>query len=149
MIEYSEFLSRIAAAAFCGFLVGIEREIKSKPLGARAYILTAAASATWMIFKLNFSIQTSEIDDGFSVDPTRLIQGLVGAIGFLGAGAIMSTTERGRLRGVASGAAIWGVGAIGVACGMGYVKEALTLAVLYGAVLFTYDVITPGDGDDS
>ncbi|WP_425093510.1 MgtC/SapB family protein [Tropicimonas sp. S265A] len=148
MIDYSEFLVRVGAAAFCGLLVGIDREAKSKPLGARAYILTSAASAMWIIITLNFSLQVNGLEDDLNVDPTRLIQGLVGAIGFLGAGAIISTTETGRLRGVASGAAIWGVGAIGVACGMGFVLEALTLSVGYVVVLNLYDWIV-GDEDDA
>lgn len=143
MIEYSEFLLRVGTAAACGFVIGIDRELKQKPLGARAYIMTAAASAMWMIITLNFSLDAEQMNRELNTDPTRLIQGLVGAIGFLGAGAIITTTESGRLRGVASGAAIWGVGAIGVACGMGYILEAVTLAVLYSIILFGYDWLSP------
>lgn len=139
MISYSDFLFRIGAALVCGLLVGLDREIKSKPLGLRAYIMTATASAAWIMLTLNFSIETSGDASDISLDPTRIIQGLVGAIGFLGAGAIISSHEAGRLRGVASGAAVWAVGAIGVACGMGYVAEGFTLAVLYAALLLVYD----------
>ncbi len=147
MIEYPEFLLRVGVAALCGLIVGIDREIKHKPLGARAYILTASASATWIIITLNFSLEALTMDEDLSVDPTRLIQGLVGAIGFLGAGAIISTTEEGRLRGVASGAAIWGVGAVGVACGMGYLAEALSLSLLFLVVLLCYGWISKRQED--
>lgn len=147
MIDYPEILLRVAVAAACGILVGIDREIKSKPLGARAYVLTASASAMWMIITLNFSVEAADLHEDLKVDPTRLIQGLVGAIGFLGAGAIIGTTDAGRLRGVASGAAIWGVGAIGIACGLGFLIEAVTLAVLYFLVLNLYDLVVADDAD--
>ena len=148
MIEYSEFLVCVGATALCGLLVGIDRKVKSKPLGARANILTSVVFAMWIIIMLNFSLQVNRMEDDLNIDPTRLIQGLVTAIGFLVAAAINSTTETGRLRGVASGAAIWGVGAIGVACGMGFVLEALTLSVGYVVVLNLYDWIV-GDEDDA
>lgn len=146
MIGFEEFLIRMCVAAACGLLVGIDREIKSKPLGARAYILTSSASAAWLMVTLNFSLEVVDIDNGISVDPSRVIQCLVGAIGFLGAGAIISTSGHGRLRGVASGAAIWGAGAIGIACGMGYLAEAVALSILYFIVLNVYDMIV-GDED--
>lgn len=138
MIEFPEFVLRVLFAGGCGLLVGVDREIKNKPLGAQAYLLVALASAALMVVTLNFSLGTLAEDDDLVMDPTRLIQGIVGGIGFLGAGAIMTNDESGRLRGVASGAAIWGAGVIGVACGLGYLKEAAFIAVLIFAILNLY-----------
>ena len=135
MIEFPEFVLRTLFAGGCGLLVGVDREIKNKPLGAQAYFLVALASSALMVVTLNFSLGDAGNDDDLMMDPTRLIQGIVGGIGFLGAGAIMTTDESGRLRGVASGAAIWGAGAIGVACGLGYLKEAAFISVLIFAIL--------------
>lgn len=135
MIEFPEFVLRTLFAGACGLLVGVDREIKNKPLGAQAYLLVALASSALMVVTLNFSLGDAGNDDDLTMDPTRLIQGIVGGIGFLGAGAIMTTDESGRLRGVASGAAIWGAGAIGVACGLGYLKEAAFISVLIFAIL--------------
>ncbi|MBT8456361.1 MAG: MgtC/SapB family protein [Rhodobacteraceae bacterium] len=140
-VDQTEFIFRVLIAAGCGLLVGIDREIKNKPLGARTYILVAAACAAWAMLTINFAIQSAQSFPDLNADPTRLIQGLVGAIGFLGAGAIISTSEEGRLRGVASGAAIWGVGAVGVACGLGYFIEALVLSALFFVVLNAYDFL--------
>lgn len=141
MIEHADFLLRVGVAALAGLIVGLDREVKKKPLGARAYMLTSAASAAWFIITINLSIDLAARSDELNLDPTRLVQGLVGAIGFLGAGAIITTTDEGRLRGVASGAAIWGVGAIGLAAGAGYHFEALVLAVLIAIVLNVYDLV--------
>ncbi len=147
-VENLEFVVRLLVAASCGLIVGIDREIKNKPLGARSYVLVSAGCAAWTMLTVSFSIETVEAFPDLNADPTRLIQGLVGAIGFLGAGAIISTSEQGRLRGVASGAAIWGVGAIGVACGLGMFTEALMLATLFFIVLNTYDLMADRTKDD-
>ncbi|WHP70580.1 MgtC/SapB family protein [Phaeobacter inhibens] len=74
-----------------------------------------------------------------AVDPSRTIQGIVGGIGFLGAGAIMSTTETGKLRGVGSGAAIWVVGVVGIAVGFGFIAEAASVALLAFLILTIVD----------
>jgi putative Mg2+ transporter-C (MgtC) family protein len=135
MIEFPEFVLRTMFAAICGLVIGFDREIKNKPLGARAYILIALGSAALMVVTLNFSLSSMADDNNMAIDPTRLIQGIVGGIGFLGAGAIMTTQDGGRLRGVASGAAIWGAGAIGVACGLGHLREAAFVAAFIFAIL--------------
>jgi len=139
MIEFSDFVLRVLFAGGCGLIVGLDREIKGKPLGAGAYVLVAIGSAALMIVTLNFAMSSMAENEAMNVDPTRLIQGIVGGIGFLGAGAIMSPNKDGRLRGVGSGAAIWSVGSIGVACGLSYLKEAAFMAVLIFIVLNVFD----------
>jgi putative Mg2+ transporter-C (MgtC) family protein len=135
MIEFPEFVLRTLFAGACGLVIGLDREVKNKPLGVRAYILVALASAALMAVTLNFSLSSMADDTDMTIDPTRLIQGIVGGIGFLGAGAIMTTHDGSRLRGVASGAAIWGAGAIGVACGLGYLREAAFVAAVIFLIL--------------
>lgn len=139
MVEFTEFMFRVLFAGGCGLIVGLDREIKGKPLGAGAYVLVAIGSAALMVVTLNFALSSMAEDEAIRSDPTRLIQGIVGGIGFLGAGAIMSPSKDGRLRGVGSGAAIWAVGSIGVACGLGFLKEAAFLAVLIFIVLNIFD----------
>ena len=136
--EFMQFAIRVLFAGLCGLIVGIDREVKNKPLGAQAYILVALGSAALMVITLNFSHSAMANDEDLKVDPTRLIQGIVGGIGFLGAGAIMARGG-GQLRGVGSGAAIWAVGSIGVASGLGYYLEALFVSVTIFLVLNLYD----------
>lgn len=129
-----EFLIRVVAGGFCGLLIGIDREIKRKPLGVRAYVLVSAASAAYMVLAMDLVRAV----DG-SPDPTRLVQGVVTGIGFLGAGAIMNRSDlHGSLRGVGSGAAVWCSGAVGVACGLGLILHGLCMALL---ILFVLTVI--------
>ena len=89
-----------------------------------------------MMVTLNFALGPTALERGISIDPSRLIQGLVGGIGFLGAGAIIGGGSDGRLRGVGSSAAIWVVGGVGIACGLGYLAEAALMAVLTFLILF-------------
>lgn len=78
-------------------------------------------------------------DKAITIDPTRLIQGIVIGIEFLGAGAIMSPSDNGRLKGVRSGAAIWTVGSISIACGLGFLKEGAFISALIFVVLNIFD----------
>ncbi len=149
-ISIEEFVLRIMVALGCGLIVGIDRELKNKPLGARSYMIVCAGSAAWMMVTIDYTIALATGPLAIQIDPARVIQGLVGAIGFLGAGAILSRRQHGHLSGVASGAAVWGVGAIGVACGVGQLSQALIIAVLFFLVLNLYDLVlrltgTPSD----
>jgi len=105
---------RLAAALGLGAAIGLERELHHKPAGLRTYALVAlgAAAFTLITLRLMHGSPASE-----SVDPLRLVAGIVGGIGFLGAGAIVRSG--GNVEGVTTAAGIWVVGALGVACGIG------------------------------
>lgn len=140
-IALEEFVWRLAAAILGGLIVGIDREIKNKPLGARSYMIVSGGAAAWTMITLDYAIALVSGPAEVMVDPSRVVQGIVGSIGFLGAGAILSRRERGHLSGVASGAAIWGAGAIGVACGAGQITQALVVSLAFFLVLNLYDLI--------
>ena len=157
LIELPDFILRAVVAAALGLLIGYDRERKSKPLGMRAYMLVSLGSAGLMMVTMNFTIDAVDAGLSSGIDATRAVQGMIGGLGFIGGGAVISNSSDGRLRGVASGAAIWGVGGIGMACGMGYVLEAVVLAGLSFLILFVCDWLqTDGalpdgehdDGDD-
>jgi len=153
MIELWEFILRVAVAAACALLIGMDRSLKDKPLGAQAYIIVATGSAALIVMTLNFSLSAVANDGSLQMDPIRLISGIVGGIGFLGGGAIIKNQDDGHLRGAASGAAIWGAGAIGIACGLGYLAEAVIIAVIVFCVLglpgwFRKSGLAPGEGSD-
>lgn len=127
MIDTQTFLLRALIAIVLGGIIGLDREIKGKPLGIRAYMLIALASAGVCMFSIDMA---SKIDEtGLAFDLSRAVQGIVGGIGFLGAGAIISGDEHGRLRGVASGSAIWLVGIVGIGVGFGLLIESTALAI--------------------
>ncbi|MCV6824853.1 MULTISPECIES: MgtC/SapB family protein [Halocynthiibacter] len=133
MLDFETFLFRCCVALGLGLLVGLDREFKHKPLGLRSYLLVSLGSAALCMISLN--IAENAATDNYAFDLSRVVAGVVGGIGFLGAGAIMSNRSDGKLRGVGSGSLIWVVGIIGIAVGFGYVKEATSVTVLAFLVL--------------
>lgn len=138
-VDSLDFCIRVGLATVFGLIIGLDRQVKRKPLGAQAYMLIASGSAALMIVAMNYGASVAAQDQTIGVDPTRVIQGTLGGIGFLGAGAILSRNESGRLHGVASGAAVWTAGGIGIASGLGYLLEAGFLAALTFSILAGFE----------
>jgi len=131
-IPIGEMILRLSVAALCGFVIGWEREAQRKEAGLRTHMLVGMGSAAFMIAILELSIRDS---GGASapVDPSRVYQGLIGGIGFIGAGAIIQS--QGKVHGLTTGAGIWIVGAVGVASGQGAYVLAILVAILAVAIL--------------
>jgi putative Mg2+ transporter-C (MgtC) family protein len=138
------FMVRCGAAALCGAMVGLERELRNKPAGFRTNILICIGAAMYTTVGVL-------LVDGTTVDPTRIAAQVVTGIGFLGAGCILRA--EGRVTGLTSAATIWVVAAIGVVAGTGFPILAffatcmvvLTLAVLRG---FENRFLDPATSDD-
>ena len=126
-IPILEILLRLLVAVGLGAALGLEREIRKKPAGLRTYTMVSLGSASFTLMTIEFAHQMMELVDRSTADPIRIIAGIVGGIGFLGAGTIIQS--RGSVEGVTTAAGIWVVGAIGIAAGAGgYVIALLTLA---------------------
>ena len=138
---FQEFALRILVAIALAAILGLERGLKGKPIGLRAFMMVSLGSCAFTMITLNFAFGTMVFGDAsVGVDPTRVIQGIIGGIGFLGAGALMSRDSDGHIRGMGTGSAIWTVGAVGVACGFGFFLEAgfVTLVALLILVLSSW-----------
>jgi putative Mg2+ transporter-C (MgtC) family protein len=125
-----EVLLRLGVATAVGAALGINRDLKNKPVGLRTLALVTLAGAL-----LGLVGAYLELDDRGSF--SRVIQGTVTGIGFLGAGVILRNEDRGSVYGLTTAAMIWLAAALGLACGAGYwrvslITAALTLAVLVG-----------------
>jgi putative Mg2+ transporter-C (MgtC) family protein len=142
---------RLALAGILAALIGLEREAKSKPAGLKTHILVGIGSAAFFLIFIEFALGPLKDSEGLSPDPTRIIQGVVTGIGFLGAGAII---QGGRdVRGLTTGAGIWVSGGIGPACGGGYfaiagVVSAFVLLVLFVAGWFERRMLRDSDDND-
>ncbi|MFO0081246.1 MAG: MgtC/SapB family protein [Phycisphaerales bacterium] len=136
---------RIGAALVCGALVGLERERKQRPAGFRTMILVSLGCCGFVLIG-HESIAHLGADALAKLPPgapapgqaemSRVLQGLMGGIGFLGAGAVLQSKRV--IRGVTTAAAVWVVAALGAACAMGLYQLALMLS---GATLFTLIVL--------
>lgn len=112
----AEMLLRLAAAALCGGLIGLERELRGKTIGLRTVMLVAIGTAVLTLIGVEITLMP-ESHYNSSGDLGRLLQGMVAGLGMLGAGMFL---QRGNNLGLAtSGAGIWLAGATGIACGIG------------------------------
>ncbi|MCG5240998.1 MgtC/SapB family protein [Azospirillum doebereinerae] len=107
---------RLLAAAFCGALLGLDREMRGKAAGLRTHTLIAISSALTTLVALEFWMAHPQ-DEGRS-DPVRVIQGVAQAVGFISAGVMFRSGDT--VRGATTAAVIWVAGALGIACGAGY-----------------------------
>jgi len=113
---------RIIAAIAFGALIGYEREGAGKSAGIRTHILVTMGSAMFVIAGAAYGMSS----DGLS----RIIQGIVTGIGFIGAGSILKLTKESHVRGLTTSAGIWIAAAIGVAVGLGALGIALIATIL-------------------
>jgi putative Mg2+ transporter-C (MgtC) family protein len=120
---------RLVAALAAGALIGLERSYHGRPAGFRTHGLVCLSTCLLMLVTVYESRWIDEIDPGRLVlDPTRMAQGIMTGIGFLGAGAILR--EGFTVRGLTTAASIWITAAIGILVGIGFYFPAALATVL-------------------
>ncbi|MBA1202754.1 MgtC/SapB family protein [Pseudomonas capeferrum] len=127
--EVTRITVRLLMAAFLGAVLGFEREHKGKSAGVRTHMLVSVGAA---LFVLAPSMAGAEADA-----LSRVIQGIVAGIGFLGAGTILKGNglDPSNVRGLTTAAGLWMTAAIGTAAGMGREATALISTLLALLVL--------------
>ena len=129
-----EVLLHITVALAAGGLIGLERSFHGRPAGFRTHALVCMSSSLLMLVTIYQGRWFADaVQDTVRVDPTRMAQGVMTGIGFLGAGVIMR--EGLSVRGLTTAASIWATAAIGVLAGVGmyaatFIATALTLGTL-------------------
>jgi len=141
-----EILLRLVLAVILGGVIGLNRKRHSKPAGLRTMALISLGCATFTLIGIEAVIQlaalqagaeslTSSAMTGVNLDSSRIIAGIVGGVGFLGAGAIIQS--RGRIQGMTSAASIWVTATIGVSVGLGLYSLAVATTFLAFVVLIS------------
>jgi putative Mg2+ transporter-C (MgtC) family protein len=124
---------RMLAAIACGAVLGWEREAQNKPAGVRTHMMVALGAAAFTLITLKiFEAAQADPNHTISADPLRVVSGVIGGIGFLGAGTIIQSHRS--VQGITTAAGIWVVGSVGIACGIGYYTVAV-LTVFLGVVV--------------
>lgn len=106
-------ISRLSLAAFLGAIVGWQRESVHSTAGLRTHMLVCLGAALFVLA----SVEAGQT----SADVSRVIQGIVAGIGFLGAGTILKLGDRLEVHGLTTAASIWLTAAIGTGAGLGHV----------------------------
>jgi len=135
--EVFTIASRLLFAAIAGGLIGLERTYHGRPAGFRTHTLVCMASSLLMLLTVfQWDLLAGVPLETIRVDPTRMAQGIMTGIGFLGAGVILQ--ERLTIRGLTTAASIWLTAAIGVAIGMGLDFAAVLATALALAILIVF-----------
>jgi putative Mg2+ transporter-C (MgtC) family protein len=113
-------------------VVGLDREVRGFSAGVRTHMLVALSSAITMLIAIE--LQRGLAVEGRGADPTRAIQGLAQAIGFLCAGVIF--VARGTVHGLTTAASLWMTSALGMAAGAGFMRIAI-VGVLAAVIIVT------------
>ena len=124
----------IIGALFLGLLVGYERSYRGRAAGMRTYGLVCMASCALTVLSGYPEFWFGYHSDAKIVDPSRIIQGIVSGIGFLGAGVIMRDGLN--ISGLTTAASIWVVATIGILIGIGFYGAAIMLALLSAGFMF-------------
>ena len=115
--EHMVIAGRLLAAILAGGLIGLERSFRGRPAGFRTHTLVCLASAVLMLVP-DYEWQLAQLNatDSIRMDPTRMAQGIMTGIGFLGAGVIFK--EGITVRGLTTAASIWITAALGILIGI-------------------------------
>jgi putative Mg2+ transporter-C (MgtC) family protein len=120
-------LIRIVAATLLGAVIGFQREKAGKPAGLRTHMLVCLGTALVVL--------ACSVDGMDMAGLSRVIQGIVTGIGFVGAGSILKLSEQREIKGLTTAAGLWMTGAIGVAVGLGSLGVALIGTTMVFVVL--------------
>ncbi|WP_138935049.1 MgtC/SapB family protein [Roseovarius arcticus] len=132
---------RLVLAAILGGVIGYERERKASSAGVRTHMLVAVGAALFVIGPLQAGMEIS--------DMSRVLQGIVQGVGFLGAGAILVRASQQKILGLTTAANIWVTAGIGVVVGLGLEATAILSTVIVLTILAVVPfIVQPSDHDN-
>lgn len=148
-ISWVDALARVGAALLLSLALGIERFLHKKPVDFRPFVIIALASCAITLGIIELAYRTD--DAQLSIDPAKVVSGVLTGIGFIGAGALFR--EQHTVHGAGSAASIWAAGAIGITCGLGslWLAGLLALGIVLLLVVsrpFTDDYTIRVDDDE-
>lgn len=138
---WGEYTLKLFVAMLLSGVVGIERQRRRKTAGMRTHMLVCLGSLIFTLLGMDLFARGSAgagVGGVTRVDPLRIVEAIVGGLGFLGAGAIIQA--RGAIHGLTTATSIWTMGALGVAVGIGNYPLALLTTLFSYLVLSTVDI---------
>ncbi len=138
--ETVDILVHLLVAMVAGGLIGLERSYYGRPAGFRTHTLVCMASSLLMLVTIyQRDWFSGAMIETVRVDPTRMAQGIMTGIGFLGAGVIMK--EGASIRGLTTAASIWITAAIGILAGVGFYSALVVVTILTLSTLTLYRLV--------
>jgi len=131
---------RLVLAAILGGILGYERELKARSAGVRTHMLVAVGAALFVLGPLQSGMEVSDL--------SRVVQGIIQGVGFLGAGAIIIRAGQHKVEGLTTAANIWATAGIGVVVGLGLEATAVLSTVVVLIILAAVPYIVPSTDQD-
>lgn len=131
-VPLPDVLVRLVSATIIGAALGLNREIRGKPAGLRTHALVALGTALVTLAGVELAGHDGEFDSG---SVSRVIQGIVAGIGFLGGGTILKSDSGEHISGLTTAASLWVVACLGIACGVGLWQMSVVAVILALLVL--------------
>ena len=138
--QLTRIVARLVLAGLLGGALGYERERSGKAAGMRTHMLVAIGAALFVLVPQQAGMAVGDL--------SRVIQGIVTGVGFLGAGAIIKHGSEQSVQGLTTAAGVWMTAAIGIACGLGRESTAVISTVLALIVLMAVPHLV-GKGEDA
>ncbi|WNC14721.1 MgtC/SapB family protein [Brevibacillus brevis] len=123
-----DFLMKLGIALFLGLLIGVDRQLKHKPLGVKTSMVISVASCLITIVSIE-SVHRFSLPGHTNMDPLRLAAQIVSGVGFLGAGVILRRSND-VISGLTTASMVWAASGLGIAVGAGFYFEAVTATIL-------------------
>ncbi len=138
--ETVDILVHLLVAMVAGGLIGLERRYYWRPAGFRTHTLVCMASSILMLVTIyQREWLSGAMIETVQIDPTRMAQGIMTGVGFLGAGVIMK--EGASIRGLTTAATIWMTAAIGILAGLGLYSAMIAVTILTLGTLTLYRLV--------
>lgn len=134
--SWLEIFYRVGFALLAGAIIGLERELSNHPAGMRTHALVCVGAALCSMISCQMGFEVAAYGNAqVRVDLSRIAAGVVGAVGFLGAGTILKMRKNSVVVGLTTAATLWVTACMGLSIGMGYFK--ISIAVLAAALIVT------------
>ena len=117
-IPIVSLLLRVACAFVFGAIMGFDREVRDRPAGIRTYVMVSVAACIFALITIEMMAVFGSDSDRTQLDPIRVVEAITAGVAFLGAGTIIQSG--GSVKGLTTGAGMWLAGAVGLACGTGF-----------------------------
>ncbi len=126
-------------ACIFAFAIGFDREYRGRPAGLRTNMLTALAASAFALIAIEMIHAMGDEGEKTQLDPIRVVEAVTAGVAFLAAGTIIQS--RGNVKGLTTGAGMWLSGAIGLACGAGFLAVGFIATLLAVFILIPLDII--------
>ncbi len=130
--EIADVALRSAAAVVVGVLVGLNRDLAGKPIGMRTLALVSLGATVVSLATIHFQ-NLDDHPDALSRVVQGIIQGIMGGIGFIGAGVILRDHKQGTVENLTTAATVWLTAGLGIACGLAAWKV-IAVAVVFALI---------------